>query len=213
MAARRPTVIVRHRPALKRDRPVFASGVTRASVNATQYYRAKITSHRADMLGIVMKLVAAVLLCICPAIAARADEAAQCQANAGSYLTGKVISGPRFVSGRPRGGVELSHTHLRLLSDQDGQSYDIAIDNVFAGGYDAAGERVPAPLSSIHVGDRLALCGQLYIQGGQGIHFVHTNCGDKPNANDPDGWVKLIAADGSSGPNLEDSREYCRLWP
>lgn len=160
-----------------------------------------------------MKLVAAAVLCLCTAIAARADQATQCQANAGSYLTGKVITGPKFVSGHPRRGVELSHTHLRLLSDQDGKSYDVAIDNVFASGYDTAGEHVPAPLSSIHVGDRLALCGQLYTQGGRGIHFVHTNCGDTPRANDPDGWVKLVAADGSVGPNLEDTQEYCRLWP
>jgi hypothetical protein len=35
-------------------------------------------------------------------------------------------------------------------------------DNVFATGYDAAGERVPVPLSTIRTGDRLELCGKLY---------------------------------------------------
>ena len=159
-----------------------------------------------------MKLVAAVLFCLCAAIAARADEAAQCQANAGSYLTGTVTAGPSFASGHPRRGVELSHTHLTLRSDRDGQFYDVAMDNVFASGYDAAGESVPSPLSSIQAGDRLELCGQLYTEGGPGIHFVHTNCGDRPTPADPNGWVKLIDANGSPGPNLEDSREYCNLW-
>ena len=72
-------------------------------------------------------------------------------------------------------GVELSHTHLTLLSDQDGRSYHVAIDNVFATGYDAAGESVPAPLSTIRTGDRLELCGKLFTRGGLGIDWVHTN--------------------------------------
>lgn len=160
-----------------------------------------------------MKLVAAVLLCLCAATTARADEAAQCQAEGGSYLTGTVTTGPSFSRGHPRRGVELSHTHLTLLCDQDGQSYDVAMDNVFANGFDSAGENVPPPLSSIQVGDHLALCGQLYTDGRPGIHFVHTNCGDSPTAMDPDGWVKLIPENGIPGPNLEASREYCGLWP
>ena len=160
-----------------------------------------------------MKLVAAAFFCLCAAAASRADEAAECQANAGSYLTGIVTAGPAFVGGHLRKGVELSHTHLRLRSDQDQRSYDVAIDNVFASGYDAAGENVPEPLSSIRVGDHLALCGQLYAHDGPGIHFVHTNCGDEPAAADPNGWVKILATNGTPGPNLEDSGKYCGLWP
>lgn len=160
-----------------------------------------------------MKLVAAVLLCLCAATAARADEAAQCRADGGSYLTGTVTAGPSFARGHSRRGVELSHTHLTLLSDQNGQSYDVAMDNVFASGFASVGENVPPPLSSIRVGDHLELCGQLYADGRLGIHFVHTNCGERPTETDPGGWVKLIAENGIPGPNLEDSREYCGLWP
>jgi hypothetical protein len=143
---------------------------------------------------------------------AYADEAAQCQANGGTYITGSVTAGPSFKPGHPRKGVELSHTHLTLQSDQDGQSYDVAIDNVFASGYDAAGESVPAPLSSINVGDHLDLCGKLYQSGGPGIDWVHTDCGDAPTADKPDGWVKELAPDGTPGPNLEDSQEYCSIF-
>jgi hypothetical protein len=108
--------------------------------------------------------------------------------------------------------VELSHTHLTLLSDQDGRSYDVAIDNVFATGYDAAGERIPVPLSTIRTGDRLEVCGKLFNDARPGIDWVHTNCGETPTAAKPNGWVKVMAPDGTPGPNLEDSQEYCRLW-
>lgn len=160
-----------------------------------------------------MKRVAVFILCLFAWGAARADEAAQCRANAGTYLTGSVTEGPAFAPGHLREGVELSHTHLTLLSDQDGQSYDVAIDNVFASGYDAAGESVPPPLSAIRPGDRLELCGKPYAHGEPGIDWVHTNCGETPDAAQPDGWLKVLAADGTPGPNLEASREYCRLWP
>lgn len=75
-----------------------------------------------------------------------ADELEACASNAGTLLLGTVASRPRFAHGHDRRGVELSHTHVRLRGD-DGQFYDIAIDDVFASGYDQAGERVPAPLS------------------------------------------------------------------
>jgi hypothetical protein len=159
-----------------------------------------------------MKLLAAVVIGLIAAGAARADEAAQCQANAGSFLTGKVTDAPAFRHGHPRRGVELSHTHLALLADQDGQTYDVAVDNVFAAGYDDAGEGVPAPLSRIRPGDRLELCGKLFADGGPGIDWVHTNCGDPPESDKPDGWVKVLGQDGTPGPNLEASQEYCRLW-
>ena len=159
-----------------------------------------------------MKLLAIFILCLIASGTARADEATLCRADAGTYLTGKVTQGPTFTPGHLRNGVELSHTHLTLLSDQDGRSYHVAIDNVFATGYDAAGESVPAPLSTIRAGDRLELCGKLFTRGGLGIDWVHTNCGKTPRAPRPDGWLKLLAPDGTPGPNLEDSQEYCRLW-
>ena len=159
-----------------------------------------------------MKRLGLLILCLIASGTAYADEAAQCRANAGTYLTGRVTKGPAFAQGHARDGVELSHTHLRLLADQDGRSYDVAIDNVFAAGYDAAGESVPAPLSAIQIGDRLELCGKLFATGRLGIDWVHTNCGERPRRAQPDGWLKVLAVDGTLGPNLEDSREYCRLW-
>jgi hypothetical protein len=143
---------------------------------------------------------------------ARADEAALCRAGAGTYLTGTVIKGPTFAPGHRHEGVELSHTHLGLLADQDGQSYEVAIDNVFATGYDTAGESVPAPLSMIRTGDRIEVCGKLFTEGQPGIDWVHTNCGARPTDAQPDGWLKVFGSDGSLGPNLEGSKEYCRLW-
>jgi hypothetical protein len=145
--------------------------------------------------------------------AAWADDAATCQAKGGSFLTGSVVQGPIFARGHDRDGVELSHTHVTLQADQDGKDYDVAMDNVFAAGYDVAGESVPAPLSSIAVGDRLELCGTLYNSGGVGIHFVHIDCGETPSQRDPDGWVKVLDANGLPGPNLENSQEYCKLFP
>jgi hypothetical protein len=160
-----------------------------------------------------MRPVVGLFLCLAAASGAHADEAAQCRANAGIYLTGRVTEPPRFAPGHLRDGVELSHTHLTLLSDQDGQSYDVAIDNVFASGYDAAGASVPAPLSTIGAGARLELCGKPYAHGGSGIDWVHTNCSEPASPARPDGWVKVLAPDGTAGPNLEASQEYCRLWP
>lgn len=145
---------------------------------------------------------------------ADADEVARCHANGGLYLSGTVVRGPQFRHGHRRDGIELSHTHLTLLSDQDRQTYDVAIDNVFAAGYDAAGESVPAPLSGIRGGDRIEVCGKPYADSDlRGIDWVHTDCGERPSAYRPDGWLKVISANGAPGPNLEASREYCHLWP
>jgi hypothetical protein len=159
-----------------------------------------------------MKLIVTIILYLFASGMARADDVAQCRTNAGTYLTGSVTKAPTFARGHAREGVELSHSHLTLLSDQDGRSYDVAIDNLFATGYDAAGGRVPVPISTIRTGDRLELCGKLFTDGRLGIDWVHTNCGETPTAAKPNGWVKVMAPDGTPGPNLEDSQEYCRLW-
>lgn len=143
-------------------------------------------------------------------VSAFADDAQQCGANAGTLLVGQVVSAPTFRHGMFRKGVELSHTHLTLKGDADGADYDVAIDNVFASGYQPNSSAVPAPLNTIVVGDKLELCG-LPFQGG--IHWVHTNCGDTPTSQDPNGWLKKIAADGTVGPNFEGGQHYCYLWP
>jgi hypothetical protein len=151
---------------------------------------------------------------LCAAGAARADEAGQCAAQAGAYLTGTVLHGPFYVRAREyKHGVALSHTKILLRGD-DGQVYDIRADNVFAAGYDQAPGNVPAPLSSLHPGERLSLCGKLYQSnsGRMGMDWVHTNCGDTARHSAPDGWLKEIGPDMIPGRNLEGSKEYCRLW-
>ncbi|MGH6876634.1 MAG: hypothetical protein ACREHV_04560 [Rhizomicrobium sp.] len=145
--------------------------------------------------------------------AAHAGEAARCRAGGGTYLTGRLTGGPTFTRGHSRDGVELSYTHLTLRSDRDGRSWDVAVDDVYAAGYDSAGESVPAPLTRVRVGDRLELCGRTYMDdAAPGMDWVHTNCGATSTAAHPDGWLKIVAANGAPGPNLESSREYCRLW-
>lgn len=141
---------------------------------------------------------------------ALADDAADCATAGGTLLTGQVVSPPKFKDGMFRKGVELSHTHLQLKGATDGKTYDVAIDNVFASGYQKNKKGVPAPLNTIAMGDKLEVCG-IPFQGG--IHWVHNNCGDTPTKSDPNGWIKKVQADGSVGPNLEDGQKYCYLWP
>jgi hypothetical protein len=142
---------------------------------------------------------------------ALADDRQACQAGAGSYLSGVVVQGPKFAHGQYRQGVELSHTHLKLRADQDGQVYDVAIDNVFANGYQQGERGVPAPLDAIRAGERLSLCGQLYDRG-VGIHFVHTNCGQAPSASHPEGWLRVVDGSGRAGNNLEANASFCPLF-
>ena len=155
-------------------------------------------------------LLALCALALSAATSAFADDAADCQAAAGTFLTGVVQAAPTFVGGKSRRGVALTHTHIKLLGDADSKRYDIAVDNVFASGYRRHQHVVPPPLDSIRKGDHLEVCGIPY-QGG--MHWVHTNCGDKPTPQDPDGWIKELAPDGSAGANLEGSTTFCYLWP
>ncbi|GAB3453178.1 hypothetical protein GCM10027321_02950 [Massilia terrae] len=145
------------------------------------------------------------------AATAAADERQSCEAASGAWRSGVVLQGPRFAHGQFRQGIELSHTHLKLRADQDGQVYDVAIDNVFASGYRPGQPVVPAPIDGIREGDHLSLCGQLYDRG-IGIHFVHTNCGQSPAPNHPDGWLRVVDRSGQSGDNLESSTNYCPLF-
>jgi hypothetical protein len=156
--------------------------------------------------------VALLLLLLSSAWADPATDAAACQQAAGSFLAGKVTAGPSFRSGAPLHGVHLSHTHLTVLGD-DGTSYDVAIDNVFANGYRRNQASVPAPLNTIRVGDRLELCGELYTGGDVGIHWVHTDCGATPTADKPNGWVRKVDQGGNAGNNMEANQAFCSLWP
>jgi hypothetical protein len=155
-------------------------------------------------------LIATLLLGL--AAAATASEQSNCTAAKGAFLTGTVTSAPKFAAAsQTLQGIKLSHTKLSLRADQDGKTYDVAIDNVFATDYVKNASTVPASLAAIKVNDRLELCGAKYTSG-VGIHWVHTNCGDVPTTSAPNGWVKRFAAGGSVGSNIERSQTYCYLW-
>ena len=143
---------------------------------------------------------------------ALANSESDCTAAQGSYLTGVVVKAPYFTHGQFKKGIELSHTHLSIKADKDQQIYDVAIDNVFATGYKKNSKAVPAPINTIQMNDRLELCGQLYSEGG-GIHWVHTNCGDQPSPQTPDGWVKKFDSNGQVSQNFEGGQAFCKLWP
>lgn len=145
-------------------------------------------------------------------VTALADGQSECDAAAGTYLTGTVISAPKFARGVVTlKGVSLSHTHINLLADRDNQTYDVAMDNVYAVDYIKNANAIPASLRAIRVGDHLALCGQTYTRG-VGIHWVHSNCNVAPDTNHPDGSVKEVSKTGVAGRNLEGSQAYCYLW-
>ena len=142
-------------------------------------------------------------------VVARADDRADCASGDGTLLSGVVVSKPSFTTGKSLRGIPLTHTHIRIRGDADGKIYDLAVDDVFAAGYDPHVATVPAPLDAITPGEHLEACGLPYAGG---MHWVHTNCGDAPTAQDPNGWLKVVDAAGAAGPNLEDNQKYCYLW-
>jgi hypothetical protein len=158
-----------------------------------------------------LKTFTIALLLLSPLYAA-ASELSTCTANKGQYLTGTVVSAPRFAtSSTVIKGIRLTHTRLNLRADQDGKTYDVAMGNVYALDYVKNATAMPASLANIKVNQRLGLCGVKYTSG-TGIHWVHNNCGDVPTASKPNGWTKVIASSGSVGLNLERSQAYCYLW-
>jgi hypothetical protein len=157
------------------------------------------------------KLILAVLV-LSHAVFAFASEATNCAANKGAYITGTVTTAPKFAtSSTVIKGVRLTHTRLYLRSDQDGKSYDVAMDNVYATDYVLNSTSMPPSLAAIKINQRLSLCGKKYTSG-TGIHWVHSNCGDVPTTSAPNGSVKVISSTGSVGLNLERSQNYCYLW-
>jgi hypothetical protein len=158
-----------------------------------------------------LKNLSIVLLLLSPLLAS-ASELSTCTANKGQYLTGTVVSAPRFASGSTViKGVRLTHTRLNLRADQDGKTYDVAMDNVYAVDYVKNATSMPPSLAAIKVNQRLGLCGLKYTSG-TGIHWVHNNCGDTPTASKPNGWTKTINSSGTVSANLERSQNYCYLW-
>lgn len=152
------------------------------------------------------------ILLLSSSLSALASEQSTCDANDGAMLTGTVVSAPKFATASTTiEGIKLTHTHLRLRADQDGRTYDVAMDNVFALDYVRNARTMPKSLAAIKVNSRLELCGARYTSG-VGIHWVHTNCGDTPTTSAPDGWVKTISSTGALSGNLERNQAYCYLW-
>jgi hypothetical protein len=152
------------------------------------------------------------LLVLSQSLFAYASEQTTCTANKGSYITGTVTSSPQFAtSSTTIQGIKLTHTRLYLRADQDGKSYDVAMDNVYAVDYVKNSTSMPPSLAAIKVNSRLSLCGAKYTSG-TGIHWVHSNCGAVPTTSAPNGSVKVISSTGSVGLNLERSQNYCYLW-
>ena len=160
----------------------------------------------------MLRLLAVALLLPTLASAQGTNDAVLCQQGNGTLLTGSVATEPVFKGAEHKTkGVYLSHTHFTLKGD-NGTSYDVAVDNVFAGGYTKNLPKIPAPLTTIHAGDKVELCGRPYTGGDTGIHWVHNNCGETPVGDQADGWVKKIAPDGSLGENMEANRAFCSIF-
>lgn len=158
-----------------------------------------------------MKKALLALLLAIPAFYAFADEQGDCDAAAGSYISGTVVSGPRFQTGSARQGVKLTHTHIQVVADQDGQTYDVAIDNVYAADFVRNSTRVPNSFKTFAVNTQVSMCGSLYTSG-VGIHWVHNNCNVDPSSSTPDGWIKKMYSDGSVSDSYTSSQNYCYLF-
>lgn len=159
-----------------------------------------------------MKTALIALLLSAVSLSAMATDQATCTAAGGSYLTGVVTVKPSFESASETlQGVQLSHTHVTLKSDQNGELYDVAMDNVYAVDYVKNSKSIPKSLAAIAVGNHLELCGELYTSGGLGIHWVHDNCSTTPSKTNPNGWTSIVT-NGVVGVNLERSQSYCYLW-
>jgi hypothetical protein len=158
-----------------------------------------------------MKNALIVLFLLSP-LSAFATEQTTCSTNKGAFLTGSVTTGPKFqAASQTISGVQVSHTIMYIKADQDGRSYQVAMDNVYASDYVKNSTSVPPSLAALTVGTRVELCGEKYSDGS-GIHWVHNNCNATPTTSAPNGWVKKISSTGTIGTNLERSQTYCYLW-
>lgn len=142
-----------------------------------------------------------------------ASEQSTCTTtNKGTFLSGTVTTGPRFqAASQTIDGVKLSHTIIYMRADQDGRSYQVAMDNVYAVDYVQNSTSIPASLAALKAGTKVEVCGKKYSDGS-GIHWVHSNCGATPTTSAPNGFIKQISSTGAIGANLERSEAYCYLW-
>jgi len=159
-----------------------------------------------------LKKLTIALFLLSQTLLASASELSTCTANKGTYLSGTVVSAPRFAtSSTVREGIRLTHTRLNLRADQDGKTYDVAMGNVYAVDYVRNATTMPRSLAAIQVNQRLSLCGVKY-SSGTGIHWVHSNCGAVPTATKPNGFTKIFTSSTTVGLNLERSQNYCYLF-
>ncbi len=159
-----------------------------------------------------MKKTLLALMLLSTSMFAFADEQSDCDAAAGTYISGIVVKGPVFArASSTLKGVQLSHTHISVRADQDGQLYDVAIDNVYASDYVLNRRSVPNSFKDFFVNSRVSMCGQTYTSG-VGIHWVHNNCSVSPDSAHPDGWIKQMNSDGSVSDSYTASQSYCYLW-
>lgn len=159
-----------------------------------------------------MKKTLIALFLLSPVFASASEQSVCNTTDKGTYLSGTVTSAPRFQSATQTiNGIKLSHTILYMRADQDGRSYQVAMDNVYAVDYVQNSSAIPASLAALKVNSRLEVCGQKYSDGS-GIHWVHSNCGATPTNSQPNGFVKAISSSGTIGSNLERSQAYCYLW-
>jgi len=156
------------------------------------------------------QLFFAAIFCLA-ALPALAQTQAACTANDGQYLTGVVTRKPYYVKASETiDGVQLSHTHITITADENNESYDVAIDNVFNPTWVKNSSKIPSNLKPIVAGAHVSLCGLLYTEGSRGIHWVHDSCGDTSPSN-PNGWTEIVS-NGMPGANLENSETYCYLF-
>jgi len=152
------------------------------------------------------------------------DFQAKCEQAGGYYQYGTVNAPPdsdysdvvNFKPGEKLHDIPLSHTHIEITSGIDGQVYDVAIDNVFADGFDPHKREVPAIYrENITAGATLYFCSgnpdkvpysMSEQDAKQGFDWVHTNC-ESPGSEFADGWLMTAA-----GIKLSNSHTYCYLW-
>lgn len=69
-------------------------------------------------------------------LCAFATDATTCATNKGTYLTGTITTSAKFQAATQTiQGVQVSHTIMYIKADQDGRSYQVAMDNVYASDY------------------------------------------------------------------------------
>lgn len=158
--------------------------------------------------------------------------ASLCQSAGGYYQYGTVNSPPNSdyaavtnykAATESLEGIPLSHTHIEITSAIDGNIYDVAIDNVFADGYNPLSYVVPSTyVANLTAGSTVYLCSGNPTQvpypvnepesnpfATQGFDWVHANCA----ASGYSSSFKNGFLYDQNNNNLTNSQTYCYLWP